>query len=86
LHDFPAPRLPRSPERNRGVKATAAPSGKYVMKDPQLQGEIERCRRELADVESKLRAGHPEVEGLSLALRDWSTELRILKGTHADSA
>jgi hypothetical protein len=56
------------------------------MKDPQLQREIERCRRELADAETKLRAGHPEVEGLSLALRDWSTELRILKGTHADSA
>jgi hypothetical protein len=56
------------------------------MKDPQLQREIERCRRELADVETKLRAGDPEVEGLCLALRDWSTELRILEGMHADSA
>ena len=56
------------------------------MKDPQLQREIERCRREITDLESKLRAGHPEVEGLCLALRDWSTELRILQGTHASSA
>jgi len=56
------------------------------MKDPQLQREIERCRRELADAETKLRAGHPDLQGLSLALRDWSTELRILKGMHADSA
>jgi hypothetical protein len=56
------------------------------MKDPQLQREIERCRREITEAETKLRVGHPEVAGLCLALRDWSTELRILKGTHASSA
>ena len=27
-----------------------------------------------------LRSGHPDVEGLCLALADWSAELRILAG------
>jgi hypothetical protein len=27
-----------------------------------------------------LRAGYPDVEGLCLALADWSAELRILEG------
>ena len=52
------------------------------MKDPQLQREIERCRREVSRIEQQLRAGHPDLQGLCLALRDWSTELRILKGNH----
>jgi hypothetical protein len=30
-------------------------------------------------IEAKLRAGHPDVEGLCLALSDWSAELRILQ-------
>jgi len=29
-------------------------------------------------VEIQLRAGHPDVEGLCLALADWSAELRLL--------
>ena len=36
--------------------------------------------REIAEVERLLRAGHPDVEGLCLALADWSAELRILEG------
>jgi hypothetical protein len=39
-----------------------------------------RCRREIAECEAQLRAGHPDVEGLCLALADWSAELRILRG------
>ena len=39
-----------------------------------------RCRREIAECEALLRAGHPDVEGLCLALADWSAELRILEG------
>jgi hypothetical protein len=46
----------------------------------QRQREIERCRKEIFEAESLLRAGHPDVEGLCLALADWSTELRILEG------
>jgi hypothetical protein len=40
--------------------------------------DIERCRREIAIIEAKLLAGNPDVEGLCLALSDWSAELRIL--------
>jgi hypothetical protein len=39
---------------------------------------IERCRREIARAEALLRAGHPDVAGLCLALSDWSAELRLL--------
>jgi hypothetical protein len=31
-------------------------------------------------LEALLRAGYPDVEGLCLALADWSAELRILEG------
>jgi hypothetical protein len=40
---------------------------------------LERCLQEIAMVEKQLRAGHPDVHGLCLALADWSTELRILE-------
>lgn len=40
--------------------------------------EVARCRTEIAEVESELRAGHPDIAGLALALRDWSTELRMV--------
>ena len=45
----------------------------------QRQREIDRCRAEIFEAESLLRAGHPDVEGLCLALADWSAELRILE-------
>ena len=38
-----------------------------------------RCRREIAEIEALLLAGQPDVEGLCLALSDWSSELRILQ-------
>jgi hypothetical protein len=38
-----------------------------------------RCRREIAEIESLLRAGHPDIEGLCLALADWSAELRLIQ-------
>ena len=31
---------------------------------------IKRCRREIADIEAQLLAGHPDVEGLCRALAD----------------
>ena len=40
---------------------------------------MERCKREIEAIENQLRAGHPDVEGLLLALSDWSAELRILR-------
>jgi len=39
---------------------------------------MERCRREIAVIENPLRAGHPDIHGLCLALVDWSAELRML--------
>jgi hypothetical protein len=41
---------------------------------------MERCRREIAEIETLLRAGHPDLDGLLLVLSDWSTELRLLEG------
>jgi len=41
--------------------------------------EIERCHREIATIEAELLAGNPDIQGLCLALSDWSAELRILQ-------
>jgi hypothetical protein len=48
------------------------------LNESQWRHEVERCHGELANIEAQLRAGHPDVEGLVLALADWSQELRIL--------
>jgi hypothetical protein len=40
---------------------------------------MERCRREIAAIKEKIRAGDPNLEGLCLGLADWSGELRILE-------
>jgi hypothetical protein len=40
---------------------------------------MERCRREIAAIEAELLAGNPDLQGLCLALSDWSAELRILQ-------
>jgi hypothetical protein len=40
--------------------------------------DLERCDHELRDIEGLLREGHPDVEGLLLALSDWRTERRLL--------
>ena len=56
------------------ASATSAPS------DSRLQRDIDRCRREIAIAEAQLRAGHPDVQGLCLALADWSAELKIIGG------
>ena len=45
-----------------------------------VREQIERCRREIVEIEALIRAGHPDVEGLCLALSDWSAELRLLEG------
>ncbi len=41
--------------------------------------EIERCLREIGEVESQLRSGHRDLQGLLLALTDWQVELRLLE-------
>jgi hypothetical protein len=40
---------------------------------------IERCRLEIAAIETELLAGNPDVAGLLLALSDWNAEWRILE-------
>lgn len=44
-----------------------------------LRREFDRCREEIASCERLLRSGHPDVEGLCLALSDWLEELSILR-------
>jgi hypothetical protein len=56
-----------------------------------LYPEIERCRREIAAIEALICAGHPDLEGLCLALSDWWEELRLIErevalGTGANEA
>jgi hypothetical protein len=47
--------------------------------DARLRREIDRCRAEIESAKRLLRSGHPDIEGLCLALADWSAELRILE-------
>ena len=40
---------------------------------------MDRCRREIAEIETLLRSGHPDVQGLCLALTDWRKELKLIQ-------
>jgi hypothetical protein len=46
--------------------------------------EIDRCRDEIAAIEALIIAGHPDLQGLCLALSDWSAELRLIEGEMAN--
>ena len=46
---------------------------------PSDQAALQRCEEEIAEAERLLRAGHPDVEGLALALSDWSLAKRIIE-------
>ncbi len=63
--------------------------GKATTRSPeseaQWQREVDRCHAEISDIEELLLAGHPDVEGLCLALSDWSTELLIIE-SHVGSS
>jgi len=41
--------------------------------------DAERCRQEIAAMEALIVAGHPDLQGLCLALSDWCTELRLIE-------
>jgi hypothetical protein len=43
---------------------------------------MERCHREIAGIETQIRAGHPDLQGLCLALADWNAELRLIEKEH----
>jgi hypothetical protein len=40
---------------------------------------MNRCRDEIATIEKLIVAGHPELQGLCLALSDWCAELRLIE-------
>lgn len=61
------------------MRTEAAAGHEVAAATPDLEREIARCHAEIATVEALLRAGHLDVEGLCLALSDWSAELRILE-------
>jgi hypothetical protein len=48
--------------------------------------ELERCDDEIRQIEVLLRGGHPDVEGLLLALADWRTERRLLIAAAKESS
>jgi hypothetical protein len=50
-----------------------------LLKGSQSAESIENCRREIVAIEAELLAGNPDVQGLCLALSDWSAELRIIQ-------
>ena len=39
---------------------------------------LERCRRERGAIEALIRAGHPDLEVLCLAMADWAEEERLM--------
>jgi hypothetical protein len=39
----------------------------------------QRCHCEIAAIEAEIRAGNPVLAGLTLALSDWSADLRLLQ-------
>jgi len=57
---------------------------KYDAND--LRSQREQCVWERAECERLLKSGHPDVEGLCLALADWSAELRLIDGLERTSA
>jgi hypothetical protein len=41
--------------------------------------DMEHCRREIAAIEALICSGHPDLQGLCLALSDWWVELRLIE-------
>src|ERR1039458_3124383 len=42
---------------------------------------VAHCRAEIAVIEAQIRAGHPDLQGLCLALSDWHAEIRLLQAS-----
>ena len=47
--------------------------------------EWERCDEEIRQIEDLLRGGHPDVDGLLLALNDWRAERRLIPQIRSES-
>jgi hypothetical protein len=52
---------------------------KVAAQSVEREAAIERCRREIAEIETLLLAGHRDVQELCMALSDWSAELRLIE-------
>src|ERR1035437_3180856 len=68
-----------SADRKRSLTPTGEATARSPQSEARWQREVNRCRAEIAATESLLLAGHPDAEGLCLALADWSAELGILE-------
>src|SRR5713226_6491389 len=44
-----------------------------------LEAELQRCQVEIQSARSQLLDGHPDIQGLVLALSDWCQEERIIR-------
>ncbi|MBK5292168.1 MAG: hypothetical protein JJE04_10880 [Acidobacteriia bacterium] len=63
----------RHGEERHGVAVSVGQEGSALLR------EVARCEREIIDIEARLCAGHPDIAGLCMALRDWATELSSLQ-------
>ena len=59
--------------------AMAAPSTRSPRNAGRGQRESIAVTAEIAAIEAEIRAGHPDLQGLCLALSDWSGELRLIE-------
>ena len=77
--------MPEEPEDlAERVRELEAPVGgragrRTMSKCDQQCAAIDRCWREIAALEAEIRGGNPDLDGLCLALADWSGELRLLQ-------
>lgn len=63
----------------------AEPSQSTLSSVPTRQRDIELCQAVIADIDSLIRAGHTDIQGLLLALADWSAELQCLINQRVDA-
>ena len=73
--------------RSRSLRNQRSPSPESALTNTNPSrngaGPIDRCHAEIAAIEALLLAGHPDVEGLCMALSDWSAELRLVESEQA---
>ena len=53
---------------------------KSRMSEEQWRRDVERCLEEIAEVERLLLRGHPDIEGVCMALADWSVGIEDSPG------
>lgn len=41
--------------------------------------QLDQCDREILQIETLLRDGHPDTQGLLMALQDWNAERRLIE-------